>query len=86
MFRHFSKFFTFINMCVYVCVCVLSCFSHVLLFATPRTVAHQAPVSMGFSRPEYWSELPCPPPGDLLAPGIEPMSLMSPAFGQFFYH
>ena len=43
------------------------------------TVVHQAPLSMGFSRQEYWSELPCPPPGDLLNPGIKPMSLMSPA-------
>ena len=49
------------------------------LFATPRTVACQAPLSMGFSRQEYWSGLPCPPPGDLPDPGIEPMSLVSPA-------
>ena len=42
--------------------------------ATPRTVAHQAPVSMGFSRQEYWSGLPCPAPGDLPAPGMEPGS------------
>ena len=53
------------------CVCVLSHFSHVQLFATPWTVAHQAPLSMGFSRQEYWSELPCPLPGDLLNPGIQ---------------
>ena len=39
---------------------------------TPWTVAHQAPLSMGFSRQEYWSGLPCPPPGDLPNPGIEP--------------
>ena len=39
------------------------------------TVAHQAPLSMGFSRQEYWSGLPCPPPGDLPDPGIKPMSL-----------
>ena len=39
--------------------------SHVLLFATPWTVAHQAPLSVGFSRQEYWSGLPFPPPGDL---------------------
>ena len=62
-----------------VCVCVLS---HVGLFATPWTVAHQAPLSMGFSRQEYWSGLPFPSPGDLLDPGIEPMS---PALaGRFF--
>ena len=44
----------------------------------PQTVAHQAPLSMGFSRQEYWSGLPCPPPRDLPSPGIEPPSLMSP--------
>ena len=54
---------------------MLSC---VLLFATPWTVAHQTPLSMGFSRQEYWSGLPCPPPGDLPYPGIKPASLMSP--------
>ena len=41
-------------------------------FATPWTIAHQAPLSMGFSRQEYWSNLPFPSPGDLLDPGIEP--------------
>ena len=45
--------------------CVLSCFSHVRLFATPWTVTHQAPLSMGFYRQEYWSGLPFPTPGDL---------------------
>ena len=49
------------------------------------TVACQAPLSMGFFRQRYWSELSCPPPGDLLHPGIEPTSLMSPAqAGRFF--
>ena len=48
--------------------------SRVWLFATPWTVAHQAPPSMGFSRQEYWSGLPCPSPGDLPNPGIEPGS------------
>ena len=57
------------------CECVLSRFSHIQLFATLWTVAHQAPLSMGFSRQEYWSGLPCPPPGDLLNPGIKAMSL-----------
>ena len=42
--------------------------------ATPRTVAHQAPLSMGFSRKEYWSGSPCPSPGDLPDPGIKPRS------------
>ena len=44
--------------------CMISHFSHVLLFITLWTVSHQAPLSMGFSRQEYWSGLPCPPPGD----------------------
>ena len=48
--------------------------SHVQLFATPWTVAHQAPPPMGFSRQEYWSGLPFPYPGDLPDPGIEPRS------------
>ena len=48
----------------YVCVCaVLNCFSCVRLSATPWTVAHQAPLPMGFSRPEYWRGMPCPSPG-----------------------
>ena len=42
--------------------------------ATPQTVAHQGPLSMGFSRQEYWSGLPCAPPGDLSNAGIEPRS------------
>ena len=50
----------------------LSC---VRLFATPWTIAYQTPPSMGFSRQEYWSGLPFPPPGDLPNPGIEPRSL-----------
>ena len=50
-------------------------FSHVQLFATPWTVAHQAPLSLEFSRQEYWSGLPCPAPGDLPNPGVEPRSL-----------
>ena len=48
---------------------------------------HQAPLSMGLSRQEYWSVLPCPPPGDLPDPGIKPRSFASPALaGGFFYH
>ena len=53
---------------------MLSCFSCVWLFVTLRTVAHQAPLPMEFSRQEYWSGLPCPTPGDLSDAGIEPMS------------
>ena len=48
--------------------------SHVRLFVTPRTVAYQAPPSMGFSRQEYWIGLPFPSPGDLPNPGIESVS------------
>ena len=48
--------------------------SHVQLFATPWTIAHQAHLSMEFSRQEYWSGLPFPPPGDLPDPGVEPTS------------
>ena len=53
---------------------MLNRFNHVQLCATPWTVAHQTPLSMVFSRQEYWSGLPCPSPGDLPDPGIEPMS------------
>ena len=56
------------------CVSVLSRFSRVRLFATPWTVAHQVPLSMGILQEEYWSVLPCPPPGDRPNPGIEPRS------------
>ena len=67
------------------CACMLNCFSHVWLFATLQIVACQAPLSRRFSRQEYWSGLPCPPPGDLPNPEIEPMSLTSPALiGGFF--
>ena len=52
----------------------LKLLSHVRLFATPWTVAYQAPPSMGFSRQEYWSGLPFPSPGDLPNPRIEPES------------
>ena len=67
------------------CVHILSCFRRVQLSETIWTVAHQVPLSMGFSRQEYWSGLPCPPAGDLSNPGIKPMSFMSPALaGRFF--
>ena len=66
-------------------VCVLSCFSCVQPFATLWTVACQAPLSMGFSRQEYWSGLPFHSPGHLSNPGIKPVSVMSPALaGRFF--
>ena len=63
----------------YVTACMLNHFSHVWMFATLWTVAHQAPLSMRFSRQEYWSGLPCPLPEDLPDPGTEPRSLMFPA-------
>ena len=53
------------------CVCMVSQFSRVQLFVALWTIAHQAPLSMGFSRQKYWSELPCPPLEDLPHPGIE---------------
>ena len=64
---------------------VLDHFSCILCSVTPWTRAHQAPLSMEFSRQEYWSRLLCPPPGDLPDPGIEPDFLRLPAqAGRFF--
>ena len=68
------------NTCAGVCV-----LSQVWLFVTPWTVAHQTPLSIGFPGPEYWSGLPFPPPGNLLDPGIEPVSLASPAWADRFF-
>ena len=59
------------------CSCLLSCFSRVRVSAIPWTATFQAPTSMGFSRREHWSGLPCPPPGRLLNSGTEPASLLS---------
>ena len=59
--------------------------SHIRLFATPGTVAHQPPVSTGFCRQEYWSGLPFPPPGDLLDPGIEPATPAPPELASEFF-
>ena len=55
------------------------------LLATPRTVAHQDPLSTGLPRPEYWSELAFPSPGDLPDPGIKPKSLVSSALASGFF-
>ena len=67
---------------MHVCAQLLSC---VQLLATPWTVAHQAPLSLEFSRQEYCSGLPFPPSGDLPDSGIEPASLVPPALaGRFF--
>ena len=66
-------------------VCVLSRFSHVWLFVTLWTIARQAPLSMGFSRQEYWSWSPFPSPGNLPNPWIKPVSPGSPAWaGEIF--
>ena len=65
--------------------CELSCFSHLPLCVTLRTVACQAPLSMGFSRQEYWSGWPRPPPGDLPNPGIELASPTSPELAGGFF-
>ena len=64
---------------------MLSCFSCIQLFATLWTVACQAPLSMAFSRQEYWSGLPFPSPEDLPDPGVEPTSLTSPALAGMFF-
>ena len=64
---------------------MLNCFSRVQLFATLWVAAYEAPLFMGSSRQEYWSGLPCPSLKDLLNPGIEPMSLMSPALARGFF-
>ena len=67
-------------LCMHACV-----LSHVQLFATRWAVAHQAPLSMGFPRQEYWGGLPLPPPGDLPDPGIEPKSLVFHALAGGFF-
>ena len=64
------------------CGCVLS---RIQLFATPWAVAHQAPLSMGFPKQEYWGGLPCPPSGDLPDPWIKPASLLSSALAGGFF-
>ena len=80
--------------CVCVCVCVrtrvhaCACtqsLSHVQLFVTPWTVAHQAPLSMQFSKQKYWSKLPFPTPGDLPDPGIKPASFVIFCVGRHIF-
>ena len=66
------------------CYVMLSHFNRVRLFVTLWTVALQTPLSMGFSKQEYWNGLPCPPPGNFPNPGIEPVSLRSPALAGRF--
>ena len=65
--------------------CMVNRFRCVRLFVTLRMVACQVPLSMGFSRHEYWSMLPCPPPGDLPNLGFKPVSLISPALADGFF-
>ena len=77
-----------------VCACMLGHFSRVQLLAALRTVAHHDPMdcsppgssAMGFSRQEYWSGWPYPPPGDLPDSGIEPSSLCLPRWQEGLYH
>ena len=73
------------NLCACKSVCVLSCFSCDQFFATLWTAARQTPLSIEFARQEYWSGLPCPPPGDLPYPGFEPTSFKSPALAEGFF-
>ena len=68
-----------------VSLCMLSHFSCVQFFVTLRIVVCQTPLSIEFHRQEYWIDLPCPPPGDLLHLGIEPASLMSPVLAGGFF-
>ena len=64
---------------MHMCVCMLSHFRCVRCFVILWTLTHQAPLSMGFSRQEYWTGFPYPPLGDLPNPGIKPKSPVSPA-------
>ena len=66
------------------CVCPFSRFSRVRLLLSPWTVAHQASLLVGFPRQEYWSGLPRPPPGDLLNPGIKPVSPVAPEWESIY--
>ena len=81
---HYNLFKYFLRCFLFFCVCVelLSC---VQLFVDSWTVAHQAPLSMEFSRQEYWSGLPFLNPVDLPDPGIEPVSFSSPALAGGFF-
>ena len=67
------------------CLAVVQSLGSVQLFLTPWTVAPQAPLSVEFSRQEYWTRLPFPTPGDFPHPGIKPVSLASPALAGVFF-
>ena len=69
----------------YICACVLSHSSHVQPLATLWTISCHAPLSMGFSRQEYWTGLPCPPPGNLPDPGLKPASSVIPCIAGGFF-
>ena len=81
--RHFEPMLSLLYHTASKCVCQVP--SVVSDSVTPQTVAHQALLSMGFFRQEYWSWLAFPPPGDLPNPGIKPLSLMSPALAGGFF-
>ena len=74
--------FIFYIICNVLCVGRFSC---IRLFATLCAIACQFPLCLGFSRQEYWTGLPCPPPGDLTNLRIEPMSLKSPTLAGMFF-
>ena len=77
----------YLSRCWLYSVCMLSCFNHVQLFETLWTVAHKAPLSVGFSRWEYWDELSSPPPRDLPHSGIKLVSLNVSCTGlRVLYH
>ena len=82
---HFTEQFNSYLPISHVHVCELICFSHVQLFVTLWAVAHQVSLSTGFSRKEHWTGLQCPPPGDLPEPGLEHVSLTSPALAGGFF-
>ena len=68
-----------IRVCVYVCVCVAKWLQLCLTVCNPMDCSPPGPLSMGFSRQDYWSRLPCSPAGDLPDPGIKPTSPVAPA-------
>ena len=74
----------YVGMCVWL-VCTLSHLTHVRSFGTLWTVAHQTPLSMGFSRQEQWTGLSCPPPGIFLMQGLNPHLLYLPALAGGFF-
>ena len=75
---------SFLHLCVRACMCATSRQARLTLLA-PWTVAHQAPLSMGFSRKEHWNGMLFPPPGELPNPGTETASLVSPALADGFF-